>query len=185
MSVLIDLTCKLDPTRPVHYEPLFNRGVDVASSMYRTISQVEEYGRSGAAMPYILCEYAHAMGNAVGSLYEYWEVFEKYPNLQGGFIWDWIDQSLWTPIKATSKLKVSDKGINEFNVNTKGSVINDAEAPGGKALEGYAIIDNKKVNNVDILNEVIAGGRPFTFEVMVKPKKSGNNVFIAKVIHTV
>ncbi|MFC2121412.1 glycoside hydrolase family 2 TIM barrel-domain containing protein, partial [Bacteroidota bacterium] len=42
----------------------------------------------------ILCEYAHAMGNSVGNLQDYWDVIEKYENLQGGFIWDWVDQGI-------------------------------------------------------------------------------------------
>ncbi len=46
--------------------------------------------------PLIQCEYAHAMGNSVGNLQDYWDVIEKYPALQGGFIWDWVDQGILT-----------------------------------------------------------------------------------------
>ncbi|MGC8716408.1 MAG: glycoside hydrolase family 2 TIM barrel-domain containing protein [bacterium] len=86
-----------DPTRPVHYEG-YNEVADIESHMYAKVEVVEEYGRSGSKKPYILCEYAHAMGNSVGNLFQYWEVFERYPNLHGGFIWDWVDQSLKWPI---------------------------------------------------------------------------------------
>jgi len=86
-----------DPTRPVHYEG-YNDVADIESHMYAKVEKVEEYGRSDNPKPYILCEYAHAMGNSVGNLFQYWEVFERYPNLQGGFIWDWVDQSLKWPI---------------------------------------------------------------------------------------
>lgn len=100
MIDLVKMTHELDPTRPVHYEPLFDSGgVDVASRMYNSVEDIEKYGKSNANLPFILCEYAHAMGNGVGNLKEYWDVFEKYENLQGGFIWDWVDQTLWTDIK--------------------------------------------------------------------------------------
>src|SRR5690625_3284061 len=50
--------------------------------------------------PLILCEYAHAMGNSVGNLGDYWDVIEQYPVLQGGFIWDWVDQGILTTNEA-------------------------------------------------------------------------------------
>ena len=48
-----------------------------------------------AGKPFIMCEYAHAMGNAVGNLKEYWDVIYSYPALVGGCIWDWVDQAIW------------------------------------------------------------------------------------------
>lgn len=93
-----------DATRPVHYEGYYNSGgVDIASQMYPSVKKVEEYGKAGNRMPYIMCEFAHAMGNAVGNLQEYWDVIEQYPYLQGGFIWDWVDQALWRDIKRPDK----------------------------------------------------------------------------------
>ena len=107
----------LDDTRPVQYEPFDSDhsahkmtaadgtevqmyeeagGVDMKSSMYRTIDYMEEYGKSGKTMPYIQCEYDHAMGNSLGSFCDYWDVIRSYDNLQGGFIWDFIDQGVWT-----------------------------------------------------------------------------------------
>ena len=82
-----------DPTRVIHYEG-YNEVADITSHMYARVESVEQYGASGSQKPYILCEYAHAMGNSVGNLYQYWDVIEKYPNLQGAFIWDYIDQGL-------------------------------------------------------------------------------------------
>ena len=94
---MADWVHRNDPTRPVHYEG-YNDVADIESHMYAKVESVEEYGKSGNPKPYILCEYAHAMGNSVGNLFKYWNVIEKYPNLQGGFIWDWVDQSLKWPI---------------------------------------------------------------------------------------
>ena len=105
-----DLIHNFDDSRPVQYEPFdsdnggtYRRnydidetagGVDMKSSMYRSISYMKAYGESGVAMPYIQCEYVHAMGNAVGSIADYWDVIRKYDNLQGGFVWDFVDQGI-------------------------------------------------------------------------------------------
>lgn len=87
-----------DTTRLIHYQGWNdNPLVDVESNMYPEISAVEKAGRS-TARPYIMCEYDHAMGNSAGSLNDYWDVIRSYPNLQGGFIWDWADQAIDTPI---------------------------------------------------------------------------------------
>lgn len=89
-----------DPSRPVHYEGVFHSRMyeaasDIESQMYTPPWKVEEYARQpGPKKPFILCEYSHAMGNSNGGLTKYWELFEKYPVLQGGFIWDWVDQAI-------------------------------------------------------------------------------------------
>ena len=86
---------KRDPTRPVHYERALSRPhVDIVSPMYARIERIVEYAQKPQTRPLILCEYAHAMGNSVGNLKEYWDAIEKYKHLQGGFIWDFIDQGL-------------------------------------------------------------------------------------------
>ncbi|MFG2647099.1 glycoside hydrolase family 2 TIM barrel-domain containing protein [Streptomyces sp. NPDC048436] len=86
-----------DDSRPVHYEGM-NSVADVHSEMYTKPADVEKYGKSGNPKPYMLCEYTHAMGNSNGNLPEYWEIFERYPNLHGGFVWDWVDQNIRRPI---------------------------------------------------------------------------------------
>jgi beta-galactosidase len=86
---------KRDPSRPVHYERAMERPhVGIVSPMYAPIERIEAYAQKPQTRPLILCEYAHAMGNSVGNLRDYWEVIEKYKHLQGGFIWDFIDQGL-------------------------------------------------------------------------------------------
>lgn len=88
------LTHRLDPTRPIHYEGDSKQEiVDIIGPMYPTIEQTAELAKK-QEKPVILCEYAHAMGNGPGELKEYWEVFYKYPSAQGGFIWDWLDQGI-------------------------------------------------------------------------------------------
>lgn len=89
---LIQYFKEKDPTRPVHCESSGNQnGVDMDSNMYPTVGTVE--GKARANMPYVLCEYDHAMGNAVGNMKEYWDAIRSSENMLGGFIWDWVDQS--------------------------------------------------------------------------------------------
>ena len=84
-----------DPSRPVHYERAGRRPhVDIVSPMYSSIESIEKYAQEKQDRPLILCEYAHAMGNSVGNLQDYWDVIEKYDLLQGGSIWDWVDQGI-------------------------------------------------------------------------------------------
>jgi len=84
---------KIDPARPIHYER-YNEIADIHSEMYARIIHLEKYAKGEPVKPFILCEYAHAMGNSVGNLQDYWDVIEAYPCLIGGCIWDFIDQGL-------------------------------------------------------------------------------------------
>jgi beta-galactosidase len=110
-------TKRVDPSRPIQYEgggsntnatdiicPMYARthadmpqgpGLDAKPSLNKWVGQHDEN------RPIILCEYAHAMGNSLGSFSDYWDIFREHPRLQGGFIWDWVDQGLD---------KVSDEG---------------------------------------------------------------------------
>ncbi|MDE6265142.1 MAG: DUF4981 domain-containing protein, partial [Paramuribaculum sp.] len=88
-----------DPSRAVQYERCgYADHTDIYCPMYAGYTEVENYGkRTDVSKPMIQCEYAHAMGNSEGGFKEYWDLFRKYPNLQGGFIWDFVDQSpRWT-----------------------------------------------------------------------------------------
>jgi beta-galactosidase len=104
-----------DPSRPLHYEPgiwLQNvarqpgkarydsgyRVTDIICPMYHSVDDIVAWAKDKThpdrTRPLILCEYSHAMGNSNGSLADYWDAFEKYPGLQGGFIWEWIDHGI-------------------------------------------------------------------------------------------
>ncbi|MBE6276192.1 MAG: DUF4981 domain-containing protein [Bacteroides sp.] len=90
---------KEDPSRPCQYERAgMEDHTDIFCPMYYGYEEMEKYGqRTDATKPLIQCEYAHAMGNSEGGFKEYWDIIRKYPNLQGGFIWDFVDQSCrWT-----------------------------------------------------------------------------------------
>ncbi|GAA74966.1 beta-galactosidase [Pseudoalteromonas sp. BSi20480] len=97
-----------DPSRPVQYEGggANTTATDIICPMYARVDSdlkddaVPKYSIKkwlslpGETRPLILCEYAHAMGNSLGSFDDYWQAFREYPRLQGGFIWDWVDQGL-------------------------------------------------------------------------------------------
>ncbi|ASB48774.1 glycoside hydrolase family 2 TIM barrel-domain containing protein [Alkalitalea saponilacus] len=84
-----------DEMRPIQYEQAgLEWNTDIVAPMYARPHNIEHYAQNHTDRPLILCEYAHAMGNSIGNLKDYWEIIEKYPQLQGGFIWDWVDQGL-------------------------------------------------------------------------------------------
>ncbi len=86
-----------DSTRPIQYErALYDRNTDIVTIMYPSVDYLARYAREPQTRPYIMCEYAHAMGNSCGGLSNYWDTIYKYPQLQGGCIWDWVDQGLLT-----------------------------------------------------------------------------------------
>ena len=98
----------VDPSRPVQYEGggADTTATDIICPMYARVDEDQPFpavpkwsikkwlSLPGEMRPLILCEYAHAMGNSLGGFAKYWQAFRQYPRLQGGFVWDWVDQSL-------------------------------------------------------------------------------------------
>ncbi len=110
-----DATRALDP-RPIHYEGSTNAGTssatDIWSKMYPDLSDVRGNANNNRfQQPYFMCEYAHAMGNAVGNLQEYWDIIESSKYGIGGCIWDWVDQAI---VSATDQ-KAGNLTQNGFN----------------------------------------------------------------------
>ncbi|MFI7701228.1 glycoside hydrolase family 2 TIM barrel-domain containing protein [Nonomuraea sp. NPDC049480] len=111
LAVMAGWARERDPSRPLHYEgDRTCANTDVYSRMYASHAEVEAIGRRAEdplddpeldarrrAMPFLQCEYAHAMGNGPGGLAEYQELFERHPRLAGGFIWEWIDHGIVHP----------------------------------------------------------------------------------------
>ncbi len=91
---IYDMTKAMDKTRPVQYEGGgYNAKSDIYCPMYARIWALRRHVNQRDARPLILCEYEHAMGNSEGNFKDYWDLIEKYDQLQGGFIWDWVDQT--------------------------------------------------------------------------------------------
>ncbi len=101
-----------DPSRPLHYEGAIardwsggNRATDIVCPMYPSVEQIEAWARHNTdARPMILCEFSHAMGNSNGGLADYYAAFDRHDQLQGGFVWEWIDHGI----------KKTDEGGREY-----------------------------------------------------------------------
>jgi len=116
--------------RPVQYErPYKNRdgnlydmdwNTDIIVPQYPSPARFESIGKNKTDRPFIPSEYAHAMGNSTGNFADYWEIIEKYDNLQGGFIWDWVDQSIYKTTEKGEKYYAygGDYGTNMPTDNT-------------------------------------------------------------------
>jgi len=90
-----DWVKKRDNTRPVWYERAEQgANTDIFCPMYWVPRDLKWYGYARQLRPLIMCEYAHSMGNSTGNFQDYWDVIGKYPQLQGGCIWDWVDQGI-------------------------------------------------------------------------------------------
>ncbi|MCQ2180759.1 MAG: DUF4981 domain-containing protein [Bacteroidales bacterium] len=129
-----DAVKELDPTRPVHWER-GNEIADVASNMYPTLENLAS--KADGDKPFFVCEYAHAMGNAVGNLQEYWDVFYSSDVLSGGCIWDWVDQAL---VKETGRY---DKSGNPITVLAYGGDYDEVPNDGPFCCNGLVRPDRK------------------------------------------
>jgi beta-galactosidase len=165
-----------DSSRPVQSEQADEaRNTDIIAPMYPTMDHMKEYandwkmseqglltsksGRKGAARPFIMCEYSHAMGNSNGNFQEYWDVIYNSPVMQGGCIWDWVDQGIKTSDKygRTYYAYGGDLGsqdlYNDENFVCNGLVASDRSLHPG-------IIEVKKVyQNVSFSNEDWKNGK--------------------------
>ena len=170
-----------DSTRPIHSESSDgNNGTDMRSNMYPSVDTL--YSRAAANMPYVLCEYDHAMGNAVGNLKEYWDAIRSSDNMLGGFIWDWVDQSRILSLdNLPQSYVVTEKKDGVVGSASISSVDEnpDSGALTGKSANGYALFESDKYN------EALSGsGKSFTVEVICKPASDGaDKVLIAKGDH--
>lgn len=166
-----DFLREADPSRVVHYEGIFHcrsseASSDIESQMYSKIEKIEEYANNKPKKPFILCEYSHAMGNSCGNLFKYWELFDKYPILQGGFIWDWIDQSIrtTTPDGVTYQAYGGDFGDtpNDGNFCGNGLIFAD-RTPSPKIHEVKKCYENVKIAAVDLAKGQVAVTNQFLF----------------------
>ena len=160
----------VDPTRLIHYHPADESPVmDMVSLMYPTVDAMVAMAQKEDPRPVMMCEYAHSMGNSTGNLFEYWDAIEANKRLQGGFIWDWADQSV---------------RVNEVLMTP------DSAAPGRNAMvvakrvigqkQGRCAIENGYAERVSS-EELDITGSALTLEVWVRPEPSiYPNPFISK-----
>ena len=125
-----------DASRPVQYEQGIyrvrddgGRNTDIFCPMYAGYARCEEYLNSDPVMPLIQCEYAHAMGNSQGGFAEYWDIIRKYPVYQGGFIWDFVDQSIRWKGKDGKMIYAYGGDFNDFDVSNQNFCDNGLISP--------------------------------------------------------
>ena len=154
----------LDP-RPIHYEGK-NDIADIDSHMYPSIDRMTDFDRQDRDKPYFLCEYAHAMGNAIGNLDVYWDYIEnRSDRMIGGCIWDWVDQGLNKFGEAPDRYYFG-SGFgdvpNDFNFCCNGIVTPDRKVT-PKLLEVKKVYQYVKFEPVDLQQGVIALANKYDF----------------------
>ena len=142
----------LDPTRPIHYKsktPAYANVLsryDIISTMYPTLDNIVSLMNQDPSRPVIICEYAHTMGNGLGNFKKYWDLFYKYPRLQGGFNWDWVDQGLRSDGRGDGYWNI----VNYIDgVNANDGLINPDRIPQPETHEFKKIMQNISVKDVD------------------------------------
>lgn len=147
----------VDNTRPVQYERAEeNYNTDIYCRMYRSIDVIKDYvNRTDIYRPFILCEYVHAMGNSVGGLKDYWDVFESNPMAQGGCIWDWVDQTFYE-IDENGKWYFSyggdygPKNVPSFGSFSSNGLVNSLREPYPHLAEVKKVYQNIKTKAIDL-----------------------------------
>ena len=121
-----------DNTRPVQFEQAGEDwNTDIVAPMYPSMEYMQKYASNQQTRPFIMCEYSHAMGNSNGNFQEYWDIILSSPHMQGGFIWDWVDQGIKTTDEngytywAYGGDLGGDKLTNDENFNANGLVASD------------------------------------------------------------
>ena len=145
-----------DATRPVQYERAgLDWNTDLVVPMYPSFQQLVDYAEHHHDRPLIMCEYAHAMGNSVGNFQDYWDIIKRYDNLQGGFIWDWVDQGIRTRDSAGTVIwgyggdfgPPGTPSDNNFNIN---GIVQPDRVPHPSAFEVKHVYQSIDVIAVDL-----------------------------------
>ena len=139
-----------DNTRPVVYERAeLDANTDIVSVMYPSVDYLSQYARNPRnKRPYIIAEYCHAMGNSMGGLQDYWDTIDKYPQLQGGFIWDWIDQAFWRDCWAAGGDLGELPGIKDDGAFCANGILAPDRTPHPHANEVEAVFTRGRYNVV-------------------------------------
>ena len=159
-----------DPTRPVHYEGVtrdtrYPDTTDIMSTMYPAAEEIREYLKEHRDKPYITCEYSHAMGNSCGGIRKYADLAWEEPLYQGGFIWDYIDQSLTMRDRNGKEFQAygGDHGEHptDYNFSGNGIAYGPGRAPSPKMQEVRHVYQNFRIS-VSQKDFTIQNGSLFT-----------------------
>ncbi len=178
---------KLDPTRLVHYEGVFwdrryNDTSDMESQMYPSVERIKEFLAKDRSKPFICCEYTHAMGNSCGAMHKYTDLTDTEPLYQGGFIWDYIDQSIYKKDRYGKEFQAYGGDFGErptdFNFSGNGIVYGNREvSPKMQEVKfNYQNITAEvSRNEVKIINKNLFVNTD-TFECRVTVERNGEAV---------
>ena len=177
LKAMADYFRSVDSTRIVHYEGVFNdRRVDgisdVESQMYTPVEGVKAFLSKDRSKPFIMCEYTHAMGNSCGAMYKYTDLTEEEPQFQGGFIWDYIDQSLNSTDRYGVKYQKYGGDFGErpsdYQFSGNGIVYGGSRLPSPKMQEVKYNYRNFKID-LDFTDEVskAVGGKTVRFANLI------------------
>lgn len=166
---------KYDPSRFVQFEQAWeDSNTDVVCHMYPNFSRIKNYRESGKQRPFIMCEYAHAQGNGNGNFQEFWDLIYDSPNLQGGFIWDWMDQGLkintdsrdgrtyWMYNGQMGSYKWVEDKRTEWNTGTDGMIAANGE-PKPQAYEVKKVYQYVQFKGKDLANGIISVKNRYDF----------------------
>ena len=185
-----------DYSRPVHYEGIADnnvgntassrlRNMDVRSRMYASVSESETLGNTSSIGAYVQCEYAHAMGNSVGNLREYMDVYLGTPRSIGGCLWEYADHSAWTKPAASGVLS-AESGPYKI----VGKIAAASNAGAFETVNGYQTLkpavqisyaNSAGEGGQDIFNQYISGTNSFSLEVWASQTSvAADRIFISK-----
>lgn len=182
---------KLDPTRLVHYEGVkndrrYNDTSDMESQMYPSVEDIKEFLANDSSKPFICCEYTHAMGNSCGAMHKYTDLTDTEPLYQGGFIWDYIDQSIYKKDRYGKEYQAYGGDFDDrpcdYNFSGNGIVYGGDREPSPKMQEvkfNYQNITAKvEKDQVTVINKNLFVNTD-TFDCVVILEKDGT--FVKKV----
>lgn len=151
-----------DPSRPCQYERAgYSPHSDIYCPMYADYKAIVKYGkRKDVTKPLIQCEYAHAMGNSEGGFKDYWTLIRKYPNLQGGFIWDFVDQSIRWRDRSGREIYAYGGDFNPYDASDKNfcdnGLVSPDRQPNPHMYEVGRVYQDIHTSWADSLNHIIS-----------------------------
>ncbi len=173
--LMADYVRRSDPTRPVYHQTNNPNGdapfADICGTRYPNPSMLDAIGDT-SQRPVILGEYAHAVGNSMGHFDEYWDRFYKYPSLQGGYIWDWVNQGLLVDLFTSN-----DRSRYDHKAALMGRC-EHVKGAKGKGVLFSGLDDFVEVNNTPVLNIT---GNQLSLQTWIYPRGfNGSNSMISK-----
>lgn len=151
-----------DPLRPVQFEQAGeNSNTDIVAPMYPHMNSIWTYAKAtDKSRPYIMCEYAHAMGNSTGNFKDLWDIIKTYPHLQGGFIWEWMDHGMATDDGYGNKFWAYGGDLGGFHLQNDDNFVADGLVNPDRTVPHPGAYEVKKVyQNIDFVAEDLSNGK--------------------------